>query len=513
MSLDTTPVSPAVLEVRNPADGRVVGSVPVMGARTVNEIAAELRMAQVGWEGLGPEGRAAWLTRWRDWILDHSDELTDLLQSETGKTRPDALIEPVGGVDFINFFAGHAAEYLADERVKPSGPLTMTKRLTKVYAPYPVVGLITPWNFPVALFMMDAVPALAAGCTVLSKSSEETPLTIGRMIEGWHEIGAPPVLANVTGLGATGAAVVEASDYVQFTGSTATGRRIGMRCAELLKPYSLELGGKDPAIILEDADLDRAVNGIAWGGLYNSGQVCISVERVYVVEQVYDEFVRRLADKVARLSQGVAPGDDVGAMATEAQVEIADRHVREAVAAGARVLTGGKRKPAGNFFEPTVLVDVDHTMACATEETFGPTIPVMKVADEDEAVRMANDSAYGLSASVWTRDVARGERIARRLEVGAVNVNDVFSNLFAATLPHNGWKESGVGARLGGAHAVRKYCRVKAITSPRFPTMRSEIAWYPYSRRRAAVAGAVMRAVVGRGVRQRLGLNRKGADR
>jgi len=506
VSVDT---APAVLEVRNPADGSLVDTVPVMDATAVNAATAELRMAQVGWEALGADRRAVWLRRWRDWILAHAEELADLLQAETGKARPDAIIEPIASCELVSYYADNAAAFMADEKVKPAGPMSLPKKLTKVYSPYPVVGIITPWNFPITLFLMDAAPALAAGCAVLSKSSEETPLACARLIEGWHEIGAPAVIANVTGLGETGAAVVDAADFVQFTGSTATGRRIGVRCAELLKPYSLELGGKDPAIVLADADLDRAVNGIAWGGLFNSGQVCISVERVYVEEPVYDEFVERLTAKVAGLSQGVAKGDDVGAMATANQVDIADRHVREAVEAGARVLTGGKRGSVGNFFAPTVLVDVDHSMTCMTEETFGPTIPVMKVADVDEAVRMANDSPYGLSATVWTRDLDRGQQVARRLEAGAVNINDVFSNLFAAPLPHNGWKTSGVGARLGGAYGMHKYCKVQAVTAPRIPTMKNELMWYPYSTRRTAIAGRVMRAVAGRGLRQRLGLGRK----
>ncbi|WP_183097556.1 aldehyde dehydrogenase family protein [Nocardioides pelophilus] len=510
MSVDTTS---AVLDVRNPADGSLVGSVPILDARAVNEAAAELRMAQRGWEALGADGRAVWLRRWRTWILEHVDELTDLLQAETGKARPDAAIEPIASCELVSYYADHAAAFLADENVKPASPISLPKKLTKVYSPYPVVGIITPWNFPITLFLMDAAPALAAGCAVLSKSSEETPLACARLIEGWHEIGAPPVIANVTGLGDTGAAVVDAADYVQFTGSTATGRKIGVRCAEQLKPYSLELGGKDPAIVLADADLDRAVNGIAWGGLFNAGQVCISVERVYVEAPVYDEFVERLQKKVAGLSQGVAKGDDVGAMVTAQQVDIADRHVREAIADGARVLTGGSRGSSGNFFAPTVLVDVDHSMSCMTEETFGPTIPVMKVADEDEAVRMANDSPYGLSATVWTGDVDRGQRVARRLEAGAVNINDVFSNLFAAPLPHSGWKESGVGARLGGAYGVHKYCKVQAVTAPRIPTLSNELTWYPYSARRTALAGRVMRAMAGRGLRQRLGLRTKETGR
>ncbi len=509
MTVDT---SSATIDVRNPADGSVVGTVPDLDATAVNAAAAELRMAQIGWERLGPDGRARWMRKWRDWILAHSEELIDLLVSETGKVRNDASLEVMASCEFISYYADNAARFMADEKVKPVGPMSLPKKLTKVYSPHPVVGLITPWNFPITLFLMDAAPALAAGCTILSKSSEETPLACGRLIEGWHEIGAPAVLAAVTGAGATGAAVVDAADFVQFTGSTATGRRIGVRCAELLKPYSLELGGKDPAIVLADADLDRAVNGIAWGGLFNSGQVCISVERVYVEEPVYDDFVEKLTQKVAGLSQGVAKGNDVGAMVTSNQVDIADRHVREAIQAGARALTGGERGSTGNFFAPTVLVDVDHSMSCMTEETFGPTIPVMKVSDADEAVRMANDSPYGLSASVWTRDLDHGQEIARLLDAGAVNINDVFSNLFAAGLPHNGWKESGVGARLGGAYGMHKYCKVQAVTAPRIPTMSNELPWYPYNARRTAIGNVVLRAVSGRGLRQRLGLGRKGAE-
>jgi betaine-aldehyde dehydrogenase len=447
--------------------------------------------------------------RWRDWILAHTDELTELLQAETGKVRPDALVETTAACEFITYYADHAEEFLAGNKVKPSGLLSLSKRLSTTYRPYPVVGLITPWNFPITLFLMDAAPALAAGCAVLAKSSEETPLTCARVVEGWHEIGAPPVLAHVVGAGEAGAAVVDAADFVQFTGSSATGRSVAIRCAELLKPVSLELGGKDPAIVLEDADLARAVEGIAWGGLFNAGQVCISVERVYVVSEIYDEFVALLTQRVLSLAQGVAPGDDVGAMVTARQVEIAERHVNEAIAHGAQVLAGGTRSAVGNFYAPTVLVDVDHSMACMTEETFGPTIPVMCVADEDEAIRLANDSPYGLSATVWTRDHARARRIALRLDAGAVNVNDVFSNLFASSLPHSGWKASGIGARLGGAYGLRKYCRVQAVTVPRIPVLARELTWYPYTSRRTTIAERVLRAAAGRGLRQRLGLNKE----
>jgi acyl-CoA reductase-like NAD-dependent aldehyde dehydrogenase len=245
--------------------------------------------------------------------------------------------------------------------------------------------------------------------------------------------------------------------------------------------------------------------------MFNSGQVCVSIERVYVEAPVYDEFVAKLADNVRRLRQGQdARGKkgfkfDVGAMATAAQRDIVKRHVDEALSKGAKALTGGKPTGVGTFFEPTVLVDVDQSMSCMQEETFGPTLPVVKVADEEEAIRLANDSTYGLSATVWTGDKERGERVARRLDVGAVNVNDAMSNLFSLALPMGGWKNSGVGSRYGGAAGMLKYCRQQAITSPRLPTQAKELLWYPVSRRRIAFALGVMRAAAGRGVR-RLGL-------
>lgn len=505
----STTVTVHHLEVRSPADGRLVGSVPVDSGPAVAQIAEGLRAAQTDWTATSPQERAVWLRRWRDWILSHVDELTDLLQAETGKVRPDALVETTASCEFITYYADHAAEFMADESAKTSGLLSLPKRLSKSFHPYALVGIITPWNFPITLFLMDAAPALAAGCAVMAKSSEETPLACARLIEGWSEIGAPAVLRHVTGAAETGAAVVDEADFVQFTGSTATGRAVAVRCAEQLKPVSLELGGKDPAIVLEDADLKRAVEGIAWGGLFNAGQVCISVERVYVVAEVYDDFVRGLRERVAALTQGDGANDDVGAMVTRRQVDIADQHVSEAVEAGARILAGGTRAQTGNYFAPTVLIDVNHTMACMTEETFGPTIPVMRVADEGEAIRLANDSVYGLSATVWTRDLERGRRVARQLDAGAVNINDVFSNLFAVTLPHSGWKASGVGARLGGAYGMHKYCRVQAVTAPRVPVFARELTWYPYSARRTAIAERVLRAAAGRGLRQRLGLTKE----
>ncbi len=488
------------IAVHNPANGSLSGSVPIDDAGTVAAKAAKLLAAQPEWEALGPRGRKRWLLEFQGWLLDNADHLTEVLISETGKSHTDAALEPVAVADGVGYWAKHAEEYLADQHPKAHSPIYQVKRFTTVYRPYPLVGVITPWNFPLAMPGLDVPPALAAGAAVLLKPSEVTPLSGVEFVRGWAEIGAPPVLDVATGYGDTGAALIEQSDFVQFTGSTATGRKVAVACAQRLIPYGLELGGKDPAIVLADADLDRAANGIAWGGLFNSGQVCISVERVYVEAPVYEEFVAKLVDRVRSVRQGV--DGDTGAMATEGQRDIVAGHVNAATAAGARVLTGGAPTGVGTFFEPTVLADVDHSMACMTDETFGPTLPVVKVADENEAIRLANDSKYGLSATVWTADSHRGERIARRIEAGAVNINDAGVNVFCPGLPMGGWKESGVGYRAGGAAGIIKYCRQQAITSPRVPTQKSELMWYPSSKRRSAFARAVMRAFAGQGVRR-----------
>ena len=503
------------IEVRNPADGAVVGSVPIDTPETVAAKARELRLYQPEWEAMGAKGRKPWLLKFQDWVFDNAERLTDVLQSETGKPRAEASMEAPLAADLLNYWAGNAEAFLADRHPKPHSPMGVTKRLTTIHRPYPVVGQIIPWNFPFLNAAIDGVPALAAGAALLLKPSEVTPLSAVEFARGWAEIGAPPVLALTTGYAETGAAVIANSDYVHFTGSTATGRKVALACADRLIPYSLELGGKDPALVLADADLERAANGIAWGGMFNSGQVCVSIERVYVEAPVYDEFVAKLTDNVRRLRQGRDDDRyrfDVGAMATPAQRDIVERHVDQAVAAGARVTVGGKPTGVGTFFQPTVLADVDQSMSCMTEETFGPTLPVVKVADEEEAIRLANDSRYGLSATVWTRDLERGARVARRLEAGAVNVNDALVNGFSFALPMPGWKQSGIGSRNGGAEGLLKYCRQQAITVPRVPTQAKEVLWYPYSRRRFKVALSVVRAAAAHGLR-RLGMTPRGGAR
>lgn len=495
----------AEIEVRNPADGKLVGAVPDNAAPAVAEAVRRLRARQPEWEDLGVRGRAKWLLCYQDWLIDNATRLTDVVQSETGKSRCDAEIEAPAAIDLVKYWVRHAGAFLADERPTPHSPLGLTKRLVTRYRPHPVIGIITPWNLPLLNPCLDAFAALMAGAAIVVKPSEVTPLSAVELGRGWAEIGAPPVFSVLTGGADTGRAVVGVVDYLQFTGSTRTGRQIAAACGDALIPYSLELGGKDPAIVLSGADIDRAAAGVIYGGLFNSGQACISVERIYVEEPVYDRFVASLVEQVRRLRQGNDGRGfrfDIGAMATSAQRDIVQRHVDDAVARGARVLFGGKASETGTFFEPTVLVDVDHSMACLTEETFGPLLPIIKVAGEDEAVQLANDSVYGLSATVWTGDLRRGERVARRLEVGAVNINDAFANMVNFAVPMGGWKRSGIGARFGGAAGIRKYCRQQAIVSPRGPLLKREPLWYPASKARFRVVTTLMRAFDGRGRRR-----------
>ncbi len=478
-----------------------------MSAEQVRERVTRLRTEQRAWEALGPAGRKPWFDRYGAWLREHESELADLIQAETGKPRQEAMFELPVALDVLSYYSRNAERFLSERRLRAHGLLTSTKRLSVALRPHPVVGVICPWNFPLLNPLGDSLPALAAGAAVIIKPSEFTPLAISRAIEGWTEIGAPAVLDCVTGAGTTGAAVVDEVDYVQFTGSTRTGRTIGMRAAERLIGCSLELGGKDAAIVLADADLERAANGIVWGAMFNAGQACTSVERVYVEAPVYDEFVARVVDKVRALRQGHDGRSydfDVGALGNEAQLAIVERHVDAALAGGARALTGGRRSALGaTFFEPTVLVDVDHRMDAIREETFGPTLPIIKVADADEAIRLANDSPYGLSATVWTRDRRRGHAVARSLEAGAVNINDMYTNVMAFALPQAGWKQSGTGARFGGAHGIRKYCREQAITEPRIAPS-SELLWYPYSARKARFASLLLRALLALDGRPRL---------
>jgi acyl-CoA reductase-like NAD-dependent aldehyde dehydrogenase len=501
---------PETFAVHRPQDGSVLRELPVDGPERVREVVARVRAVQPAWEALGFDGRRLWLERLRDWLLDRGDELTDLMQEETGKVRADAAFEVPHLCDMVNYYAKSGARFLADEEPTPHQPLLRAKRAKIVYRPYPVVGIISPWNFPLILSAGDAIPALFAGAAVVIKPSEITPLCLMELVRAWKEdVGAPDVFDCVNGMGETGGALVDECDFIGFTGSERTGKTVMKRAAETLTPVSLELGGKDPMIVLRDADVERAANAAAWGGLVNTGQTCLSVERVFVEEPIYDEFVAKLTERVQGLRQGYDGRSyeaDLGAMTSPAQTEIVSDHVEDARAAGARILTGGRRREgAGDYYEPTVIADAQPSMKVMRDETFGPVIPVMKVADAEEAVRLANDTTYGLGSSVFAGDPSEGERIARRIEAGASDVNDVVAHYQVLEIPMGGWKHSGIGTR-HAANGIRKYCRVESYTVPRLPTAKSELLWYPYSPRKRAIIRRLFRLFNARGIRNRLGL-------
>ncbi|BBZ10791.1 aldehyde dehydrogenase [Mycobacterium branderi] len=452
--------------ILNPATGAVAGEVHWTDPADVPTIAEGLRKAQREWEQRGAKGRAKALARFAVWLGEHRDEIEELLIKETGKSAVDAAQEVPLLIMILAYVVKTMEKALAPESRPAALPFLAIKKITVHYRPRPVVGIIAPWNYPVANALMDAIGALAAGCAVLLKPSERTPLTAEVLRRGWLESGAPDVLALAQGARDVSEAVIDNADFVQFTGSSATGRKVMERAARRLTPVSLELGGKDPMIVCDDADIELAAHAAVWGAMFNAGQTCVSVERVYVLEPVYDQFVEAVVRDVKALRVG---GDGhFGALIDEGQRAVTERHVADAKAKGARVLTGGQVPDGpGSFYPPTVLVDVDHSMACMTEETFGPTLPIMKVGSVVEAIRLANDSEYGLSASVFSRDVERAKDIALQLDCGAVNINDVISNLMCTTAPMGGWKASGIGARFGGADGMRKYCRVETVVAPR----------------------------------------------
>jgi acyl-CoA reductase-like NAD-dependent aldehyde dehydrogenase len=454
--------------IRNPATGAVAGEVHWTDPADVARIAARLAEAQRDWELRGAKGRAKVLARFAIWLGDHRDEIEDLLIKETGKSRTDAVQEVPMLVMIISYLVKTMEKALAPETRPAPLPALAIKKTTVHFRPRPVVGIIAPWNFPVANAGMDALGALAAGCAVMLKPSERTPLTAEVLVRGWRESGAPDVFALAQGAREVAEAVIDNTDFVHFTGSSATGRKVMERAARRLTPVSLELGGKDPMIVLEDADVDLAAHAAVWGGLFNAGQMCVSVERVYVMERVYDRFVDTVVRDVKALQVGAGDGPHFGSMIDETQLAVVEKHLADAKAKGAKVLTGGARgADEGSFYQPTVLVDVDHSMACMTEETFGPTLPIMKVSSVEEAIKLANDSRYGLSASVFSNDIEHAKEVALQLDCGAVNVNDVVANLMCITAPMGGWKESGIGARFGGAEGMRKYCRIETVVEPR----------------------------------------------
>jgi acyl-CoA reductase-like NAD-dependent aldehyde dehydrogenase len=496
----------ATIGVENPATGELITTIPVLGTDEIADFAKRARAAQPAWDAMGFEARGRIMRRAQKWMLDNADRVIDVVVSESGKTHEDAQLADLGyTVSALGFWAKEAEKYLADERVPSwNNPVAAGKKLIIRYAPVGVAGIIGPWNYPIANSFGDCIPAMMAGNSVILKPSEVTPLSSLLMQEMMIECGLPEdVFQIATGDGSTGAALIRQVDVITFTGSSRTGRAVMNEAADALIPCYLELGGKDPMIVCRDADIERAANAASFYSMNNGGQVCISVERVYVEEPVYDKFVNKVTENIRQLRQGAPSGVgsvDIGAVTFPPQVDIIDSHVKDAVAKGAKVLTGGHPRPGpGRFYEPTVLVDVDHSMSCMKDETFGPTIPIMKISDPDEGVRLANDSEYGLQASVWTKDIRRGEELARQIHAGVVCVNDAQVNYTALNLPMGGWKESGLGTR-HGANGIRKYTKIQSLLVTR-RALKREPFMFPYRAKRTMLLRRMFNVLYGRGKR------------
>jgi acyl-CoA reductase-like NAD-dependent aldehyde dehydrogenase len=492
---------PTTLVVRDPARGSVIDELPVDDPAAVAAAVARAREAQSPWAALTVRERARILKRARREVVRDRAAVLDLLERETGKARFDVVGELMGVCLELGYLARRAPRFLAPRRVS-TRPL-FGKRGIVSFKPRGVVGIISPWNAPLNLALGDTVPALLAGNAVVVKPSELTPLSMRRAAEAMNRVLPAGVLQVLIGAGETGAALVDQVDMVCVTGSPETGRRVMERASRKLTPVLLELGGKDPMIVLRDADLDRAASAAVWGGCMMTGQVCMSVERVYVEAPVADAFTQKVVERVRALRVGENGPDaaiDYGPFTSPRQVEIVERHLADAAAKGATVLVGGKRKPtsAGVFFEPTVVTGVDHSMQLMREETFGPVIPIMPVDDVAEALRLANDSPYGLNASVWTKDVGRGIEIARRIESGSACVNECLVSAGTAELPFGGVKQSGLGTRHGGAEGLRQFCVRQAMLVEGRTRRKTEPTWFPYTPKRARQIEWLMGFLFGR---------------
>ncbi|HWP64643.1 MAG TPA: aldehyde dehydrogenase family protein [Candidatus Limnocylindria bacterium] len=487
------------LAVRDPARGIVIEELPIADDAAVAAAVARARVAQAAWAERPVRERARLLRRARRELVRDRAAVLERLERETGKARVDVVGELMGVCIESGYLMRRAPRWLRPLRVS-TRPL-FGKRGRVVFKPRGVVGVISPWNAPLNLALGDAVPALLAGNAVVVKPSELAPLAVSRAVEAMNRVLPPDLLQVVIGAGATGAALVDHVDMVCVTGSPETGRRVMERASRRLTPVLLELGGKDPMIVLADADLDRAARAAAWGGCMMSGQVCMSVERVYVEASVAEAFTQKLVAQVSALRVGPNGPDadiDYGAFTSPRQIAIVEAHLADAVAKGARVLCGGRRcgPETGHFLEPTVLTGVTHGMRIMREESFGPVIPVMAVRDAEEALALANDCEYGLNASVWTRDLARGMALAARIESGNVCVNECVVSAGVPALPFGGVKQSGLGTRHGGAEGLRQFCvRQAMLIEP--GKSKTDGAWFPYSARRARVMERVLPLMFG----------------
>jgi succinate-semialdehyde dehydrogenase/glutarate-semialdehyde dehydrogenase len=452
--------STTTVPVIAPFTGEVLHELPHSTADDVAAAATRARVAQRAWREVPPADRRRILLKAHDLLLERSDALLDALQTETGKTRGQAYEELFGGASVTRYYALSARRLLATRRRRAGIPLVFQDRVS--YKPKGLIGVITPWNYPMAMGVMDIVPALAAGSAVVQKADDQGVLTILSTRRAFIDAGIPADLwAVVAGPGEiVGNAVVDAADYVCFTGSTATGTRVGQRAASRLIGASLELGGKNPLIVLDDVNPETAAANAVYSCFSSMGQMCVSIERIYVLRPVAEAFTTAFVARTASLTQGAALDftTDVGSLTNPAQLERVQAHVDDAIAHGATVLVGGKARPdlGPMFFEPTVLTDVTCDMACMSEETFGPVVSIYVVDSVDEAIELANDSEYGLNASIFSSSRSRARALANRLDAGSVNINEGYRASFSsADAPMGGMKKSGLGRRNGPEGILR----------------------------------------------------------
>jgi acyl-CoA reductase-like NAD-dependent aldehyde dehydrogenase len=469
----------------NPATGEALREFDCASEADVHAAVLRAGSAQLSWAALGVRKRIAILREFQLLLHQKKSEVAQMVTREAGKPYVEALLTEVLVVlDAARFLIDNAYSLLQDEPV-PHGNLAMkTKSGRLLREPHGVIGIISPWNYPFSIPATESLAALVAGNAVVVKPSEFTSLAAIELASLLHQAGVPQEIFQViVGDGATGAALINAAiDKLVFTGSVPTGKQIAQAAGARLLPVMLELGGKDPMLVLDDADIEIASRGAVWGAFVNAGQACLSVERCYVHRSLYEPFLEACVRRTQslRVGNGMDPEIEVGPLIHQCQLRNVESQVEDARTKGARVLAGGKRLPeiGANYYAPTVLADVTHEMCIMREETFGPVLPVMPFDGDDEAVRLANDSDYGLSASVWTRERSRGDALARRIQAGTVMVNDVVSCFGISEAPHGGVKASGMG-RSHGRFGLEEMVRIKYLDSDRLPGM-EKIWWYGY---------------------------------
>lgn len=488
----------------NPATGEVLGEVTIFSKTEVEASVARAKRASVVWAALPFAERKIHLLRFRDQILMHMDALAELISKENGKPIVEAIgNDIVPAMDFVDHFAKHTEKLLRNEKLRLGKWSLMGRKSHLEFYPYGVVGIMAPWNFPFSIPVGQIVMALMAGNTVVFKPSEFTPLVGLKIGELFAKAGLPSgVVEVVSGDGATGAVLVESAvDKISFTGSVATGKKIMAVCANTLKPLTLELGGKDPMLVFADTDLDVASSAAVWGAFCNSGQVCASVERVYVQAAIAKEFTDAVVAKTKKLRQGQGQSLDVdlGAMTAQMQIDKVSAQVEDARKRGAEILTGGQAHGSpGLFYAPTVITGVDHSFEVVREETFGPVMPIMSFQTEDEAVRLANDSMYALNAYIWTKDMAKAKRVASRLVAGTVNINESVFSFAVPQTPWGGPKLSGIG-HTHGILGLLDLVQVRHVHRNMMPRKRNFFWWYGYSPDKVAMLKTLAMVLFGKG--------------